>query len=237
MTSSNITIGLLGDVALHGLFCKEPEKNKARFEEISTILQEPDLVFANLETPLWGNGEVNELKTKGPGVLLHTQQKIAKEVLPLLNIAAVSLANNHIYDCKESGIRNTIACLEELNIPFTGAGYKQEHLEPAIIEKNGRTVAFAAYVHETTRPAVEKDGGVFVNFFDEKKIIATIDVLKKAGHHVVISLHWGVDYSFYPTLTQRKAAKQFIDAGADIIMGHHPHTVQPYESYKKGYIM
>ena len=51
-----------------------------------------------------------------------------------------------------------------------------------------------------------------------------------------MSLHWGVDYSFYPTNDQIRMAKLFIDSGADIIMGHHPHTIQPYEKYKKSYI-
>ncbi|MCP5104677.1 MAG: CapA family protein [bacterium] len=236
MKRTKKTIALLGDVALNGLFNKEPENNKRRFKEVTGLLQAAGQVFANLETPAWGDGAYNENKQNQKGVLLYTQQEVLREVLPLLNITAVSLANNHVYDCHKQGLLYTIRCLESLKIGFTGAGFKQKHLEPVVMTKNGCITGFAAYVHPSTRPMVSKESGVLVNYFDEDKIIAGIKQLKKTCHCVILSLHWGVDYSFYPTRYQREVSKRFIDAGADIIMGHHPHTVQPYEIYNGGFI-
>lgn len=236
MNRTALTVALLGDVALNGLFSKEPEKNRGRLNEVGELLQMADLVFANLETPVWGGGELHHNKKERMGVLLYTGRDVVEEVLPLLNINAVSLANNHIYDCKEKGLKNTVHCLEALNVKFTGAGYGPHHLEPVVIEKNGWSVGFLAYVHQSTHPVVGGETGLHINLYDEEAIVAGIRKLKKECGHVILSLHWGVDYSFYPTRRQREAGKRFIDAGADIILGHHPHTVQPYEVYKNGLI-
>ncbi|MCP4219532.1 MAG: CapA family protein [bacterium] len=224
-----VDFALLGDVALHGLFCSEQEKNTSRFTGVQQLLQERDIVFANLETPLEGSGEINELKQGKKGVILCSKKEVYDAVLPLLNIDVVSLANNHIYDCKAEGIRNTIDCLENLGIKFTGGGYKAEHLEPVIIEKNGLTIGFTAYVHDSTNHMVPQDAGVFVNRYDEEIIIDQIKELKKICDCLILSLHWGVDYSYYPTLLQRKAGARFAEAGVDILMGHHAHTVQPFD--------
>lgn len=236
MNGTPLTVALLGDVALNGLFGKEPEKNRDRFNEVAELLQMTDLVFANLETPVWGGGELHHCKNDRVGGLLYSCREVVEEVLPMLNISAVSLANNHIYDCKEKGLENTVHCLEVLNTPFTGAGNRPRHLEPVVIKKNGLSVGFLAYVHESTKPLMGGETGLYINLYDEDAIIAGIEKLKKTCGHVILSLHWGVDYSFYPTRFQREAAKRFIDAGAAVILGHHPHTVQPYEIYNDGFI-
>ncbi len=236
MNRSPLTVALLGDVALNGLFNKEPEKNRDRFKEMGELLQMTDLVFANLETPVWGGSTPHRKKEERKGALLYSGREVVEEVLPMLNISAVSLANNHIYDCGENGLKNTVHCLEALNIAFTGAGYEPRHKGPAIVRENGCAIGFPAYVHKSTEPPAGDETGFHINVYDEETIIAGITKLKKECDHIILSLHWGVDYSFYPTRYQREAAKRFIDAGADIILGHHPHTVQPYEVYNDGLI-
>ncbi len=235
MQDKSVLIALLGDVALHGLYCEESDKNKNRFNGIATILEKTDLNIANLETPVQGNGETNDLKKGKKGIIHFTQDSVVKEILPILNINAVSLANNHIYDCKTSGITNTSLCLEQMNIEYTGAGNKLENIEPMIFNINNQNIGFIAYVHQSTNPMVE-NRSIFLNLFDEEKIIGDIKKLKKKCLCIIVSLHWGIDYSFYPTRTQREISKRLIDSGADIIMGHHSHTVQPYEIYKNKFI-
>lgn len=236
MEKNSIQVALLGDVALHGLFNREPEKNKERFADVKEILQEADLVFANLEAPVWGGGHLNTKKKEKYGVLLYSDPRVIETVLPMLNIKAVSLANNHIYDCKRQGVENTIGCMEKMGIHFTGAGTGEKHLEPAIIHHNGTRIGFMAYVHPSSSPLADMNSEVMLNVFDMEKMLGEIEILKRQCDWIILSIHWGVDYSFYPTKEQRRIYRRFVDAGVNIIMGHHSHTVQPYERYNNGLI-
>ncbi len=243
--AGGFSIALLGDVALAGLFREEPGGNVGRFAGVAPLLGEADLVFANLETPVVEDiAGLNLAKKEQFGVLLHTDKAVAETVLPLLNISVVSLANNHIFDGGFDGVKQTVRCLEHLGIRFTGAGTCPGHVEPVIIEKNGRRLGFMAYVHESSHPLGDGDreaagsggSGFYINLFDEDKILAEVKELKKRCDTVILSLHWGIDYSHYPGEEQQRVSKRFIEAGVDIIMGHHPHTVQPFEKHSEGFI-
>ena len=152
------------------------------------------------------------------------------------NVNCVSLANNHIYDCKMSGLKATISVLDELDIYHTGAGWEEQHIEPVIIETGGNKLGFLAYVDIKTNPKTENFPELFINYFEIENVTKDIQQLKKDADKIIVSIHWGADYSYYPTPKQIKLAHTIIDAGADIIMGHHSHTFQPYEAYKHGYI-
>ncbi len=228
----NRNITLLGDIAFTGLLSKEPHKNPERFQEVTPILNNSNMVFANLEVPVKASESVNEHKN----FIHYSLPEPTEQLLKLLNIGCVSLANNHIYDCKLDGLKATIGILDKLGIYHTGAGWKQEHIEPVIIEKDGLNVAFLAYVDKSTNPKTESYPELLINYFEINRVIEEINKLKGNVDKIICSIHWGVDYSYYPTPQQRVIAKKLIDAGADIIMGHHPHTLQPYEKYKEGYI-
>ena len=227
-------ITLIGDICLDGLFYLEPEKNLNRMQSLFPYFQESDFVFANLESPLEGNGEVNENKDRL--LIQYSSERVFTEILPKLNLTALSLANNHIYDCKTSGIENTLTCLKQLNIQFTGAGLSHEHIEPMFIKHNGYKIGFLSYVDENTNPQIDSSAKIFINYYDEEKVISDICATKPKCDFLIVSLHWGIDYSFYPTKYQSDVSKKFIDAGANIIMGHHTHTLQPFERYKNGII-
>lgn len=235
MNSNRLIMSLLGDVALNGLFVSQPEKNRERFNEVNEVLQKSSMVFANLETPLQGNEGFNKEKYS-KGVIHYSTEGVYDQVIPGLNLTAVSLANNHIFDWNESGVKNTIKYLEKSGIKFTGAGCTEAHIEPVIMEKNHKRTAFLAYVHKDTNPMVPENSGILVNYFSEEKIIKEIGNIRNNCDFIILSIHWGVDYSFYPTKYQRLASHKLIDAGVDVIMGHHPHTLQPLEKYKNGLI-
>ena len=220
----------LGDIAITGLLTSDHRKNPSRFEEIISLNY--GYGIANLECPIFVPNSQNEHKN-----FIHASDKIAsQQILNLLNIKCVSLANNHIYDCKMSGLRATINMLKEINVKHTGAGWKKEHIEPVIFDYLEEKIAFLAYVDISTNPKTENFSELFINYINENEIIKKLNELKSKVNRIILSLHWGVDYSFYPTNKQRRMAKLFIDSGADIIMGHHPHTIQPYEKYKNSYI-
>ena len=225
-------IALIGDVALNGLFCSDKDGNTNRLLAISKQLEDCGLVFANLETPVIGKtDEFNKEKVHGKGILNYTKRDVLTHSLSLLNVSAVSLANNHIYDCGIEGVKETIDCLDENGVLHTGAGLKREHIDPVFMEVDGVRIGFISYVDSSTNPCIPDNSGIFVNYLDEEKVCKDIIEAKKECDKLLLSLHWGPDYSHYPYKHQRIAVKEFVKAGADVIIGHHSHTVQPYEEF------
>jgi poly-gamma-glutamate synthesis protein (capsule biosynthesis protein) len=227
-----INFALLGDLAYNGLISSQPEKNLLRYSKINTILADIDIVFANLEVPVKAGIEENEFKK----VNYYSELSVTKELLKNQNVGCVSLANNHIYDYKMSGLRATIELLEEMNIYHTGAGWTQEHVDPVIICKDDKKYGFIAYVDKSTNPGAENFPELFINYLDVDRIKQDIDLIRNKVDVLICSLHWGIDYSFYPTKEQVSIAHELADSGIDIVMGHHPHTIQPFEQYMDAYI-
>lgn len=220
-------LALLGDLAFNGLIREQPEKNHKRFQVIVPILNSADLVFGNLEMPIKVDNSVNEHKA----FIHYSLLEPTKDLLKLLNVGCVSLANNHIYDCKMPGLRATINMLDQLAIYHTGAGWSPEHVEPVIIDTIDCKIAFLAYVDKSTNPGTENSSELLINYFDIKRVISDIERVRNDVDRIIISIHWGNDYSNFYTQNQRDLGIKMIHSGADIIMGHHPHTLQTYETY------
>jgi len=224
---------LLGDLALNGLFVFDKINNIKRIKEVAEVIDKSGFSICNLEVPVKGNdSDLNPDKN----IYFYTDSDVVKEILPLLKIKVVSLANNHIGDYGISGVKNTIDILDELKIKHTGAGTKREHLNPVLFNISEYKVAFFAYVDKSTNPKTEKFKDIFINYFNLEKVIEDIDSIRKSVDKIICNIHWGKDYSRFFTKDQQIVARKIIDAGADIIMGHHPHTYQPYERYKHGLI-
>ena len=225
-------ITFLGDIAFTGILSKETEKNEERFKEVSPILSNSDLVFANLEVPV----KVDESQNDNKPFIHYSLPEPTKQLLKMLNIGCVSLANNHIYDCKMPGLKATINILDKLGIYHTGAGWLPEHVEPVIINSGNNKIGFLSYVDQSTNPETENFPELYINYFSLDKVKSDIEKIRNRVDKIILCIHWGVDYSLYQTPEQVSIARDLINAGADIIMGHHPHTLQPYEKHKKGYI-
>lgn len=217
-------IALIGDIGLGGIISSQPDKNSYRFKIVSDKLKKYDLVFANLETPVESE---TYLDIKGK-ILLSANKDVTKDVLRQLKVSCVSLANNHIFDGKMDGLRNTIGLLDNQGIAHTGAGWKKKHIDPVIIKNESVSIAFLAYVDINTNPGTESYSNLFINYLEPKKIIKDIQGLKNKVDKIILSLHWGKDYSHYPTNHQISLSDSFLDAGVDIIMGHHSHVLQPF---------
>jgi len=225
-------IALIGDIAFNGIISSEPSENEERYSKIVPVLRNAQLVFANLEVPVKTDNERNEYKS----IIHYSDSLVTQDMLKRLNISCVSLANNHIYDCKMSGLKGTISLLDQLGIYHTGAGWRDDHLDPVIIVNDGIKVGFMAFVDKSTNPKTEKFPGVLINYFDAEDVKEKISELRPVVDKIICSVHWGEDYSYYPTPKQIKVARELVDEGADIIMGHHTHTLQPFEIYKDSYI-
>ncbi len=215
----------LGDLAFTGLLSLDPQRNTSRFEAVVPVLRQASMVFANLEVPV----KVDESRNPNKSFIHHALPEPTASLLPMLNIGCVSLANNHIYDCGLTGLQATIALLDEAGIAHTGAGWLPHHLEPVVVEADGLRIAFLAFVSPSTKPRTEGLPSLLLNYFDPESVASQVAAVRSVADLVVVSIHWGRDYSFYPTTGQVEAARQLAHAGAHIIMGHHPHTLQPFQ--------
>ena len=222
---NSTSIALMGDIAATGLISEDLLNNPARYKEPSDLLNKMDLAIANLEVPVKAGQEFNEFKDK----YHFADIEATRQVLNLLNIGMVSLANNHVYDLKMAGLKATIELLDSMGVKHTGAGWKGEHIEPVLVQLKNKKIAFLAYVDEGTNPKTENFKELYLNYYTLEKVILDVKKIKDKVDFVIVSVHWGVDYSFYPTRTQVEMARKLASEGVDILMGHHPHTLQPFE--------
>jgi poly-gamma-glutamate synthesis protein (capsule biosynthesis protein) len=200
---------------------------------ISELISSSDIAFANLETPL----------TEGAGVpfgsMLFRSDPDTAYALGRAGFSVVSLANNHSMNFGEKGLADTFAALRSSGIRYTGAGTnKKEAYKPACIEKGGIRFAFLAYVDPSLVPdsyeaAAAASGVAFMNDDLMKK---EIKKAKRGADFVIVSMHAGAEYSNSASLRQKEFARAAIDAGADLVIGQHPHVVQPIEKYHGKYI-
>lgn len=196
-------------------------------DPLKELLASCDIVFANLECTLAGPERV----TTEPRVISSERQ-----VRSLLDagINVVTLANNHAFDCVEGGFLRVAQLLDSMGVSWCGAGRNLvEAFQPAILEVGGMKLAFIGAVDVSTgqyRFAGESVSGVAPLACDKLKRI--IRDLHAQVDHVIVSLHWGMERFKIPSPQQIDLARAFIDAGASVLLGHHPHVLQGTENYK-----
>jgi poly-gamma-glutamate capsule biosynthesis protein CapA/YwtB (metallophosphatase superfamily) len=207
------------------------------FEKVSFYLNMGDVVFANLETPLTASSHGLDKNRK---IVLKAEPE-SVVALTSAGINLVSLANNHIMDYYEKGLMDTIELLDLNNIAYAGAGEDiDEARNPAIIEKNGLKIGLLAY---TDMAELVFAGNPYLSFAagNEKSGVAprkyeiVMEDVSKAREQVdllAVSLHWGIEESFKIAPEQVEFARNLIDNGVDLILGHHPHQFQGIEMYK-----
>jgi len=204
------------------------------FRETYQITTAGDIVFANLESPI----------IKGP--IIETGQMVFRtdpqsvEGLKFGGFNVLSLANNHMKNYGQEGIEKTIEYLDQAGIAYTGAGLDIEKArQPAIMEIQGIKFGFIAYTDGSFTPnnyeATENRAGS--PFLKTEILIEGISNLKERVDVIIVSMHAGTEYSNTPNQKQIDFAHTAIDNGASLVIGHHPHVVQPIEQYKNGYIL
>ncbi len=175
-----------------------------------------DIISANLEGAVTNNGE------HYPPVMAY-DFAFAPELIAKFkdyNFNFFNLANNHFADQGEQGIRETRENLDKLHISYSGCQDKKlGDCSAKILHIAGKKVAFAGL-------------SMVYGVFEQKEAENIITSLASSTDLVVVNIHWGVEYQHQFNKTQQTVAHQLIDAGADIIIGHHPHVVEGMEVYK-----
>jgi len=186
-----------------------------------------DIVFANIECTLAG---CKTVPTEPRVVSTEKQIKSLRNT----GINVVTLGNNHMFDCLDEGFHRMRDVLSGLGIPWCGAGLNiEEAFQPAIIETHGLLLAFLGIVDKSSGPFRFADKSTSgVTPFDTGMICRIIKNLRCKVDHVIISPHWGEERFRIPSPEQIKQARAFVDAGASMVLGHHPHVIQGMEIYR-----
>jgi len=228
-----VKISFLGDISFNNEYNDLFQSKINPFKDVQPILEDSDFVIGNLECLAEGDLGENLLKKPRLKTSLETLN-----YLKFLNIKLVSLANNHVYDNLHDGFIKTTSFLDKNNIKYIGAGLSPEEArKPYIIEQDSIKICILAYVHQDTNPNIPDDSRIFVNWFDKNLIINDLDA-NKENDFVVLLLHWGgkMEGANFPDYKLIRLGQEFIEAGANLIIGQHSHTFQPYQTIYSNYI-
>ncbi|SKB15909.1 conserved hypothetical protein [Planktothrix sp. PCC 11201] len=188
--------------------------------------QDADLAMVNLENPLTRS----TLRRPNKQFNFKADPEAVK-VLTEGGIDIVNLANNHTMDYGEPGLMETIATLDQAGIKTVGAGRDmKEARRPSIIEVKGQRIAYLGYYDADFHAATETLAGTNPRY--DQQVAADIKAIRDQVDWVVVNYHWGVELAEYPGDWQIDLARFTIDQGADVVIGHHPHTLQGAEIYK-----
>jgi poly-gamma-glutamate synthesis protein (capsule biosynthesis protein) len=195
-----------------------------------------DLGVANLECPLTDRGAPLPGK-KYTFAADHPEDTAA--ALRQLGFDVVSLANNHILDYGQVGLADTTAALSRAGVGWAGAGSdRAAAYAPALVERDGLRIAILAFGGTEYMPAQYQawwaagdDHPGIAPLLPQADLLAAVARARADVDLLVVSLHWGLEYAEV-TAAQRELGRAVIEAGADVVFGHHPHVVQPVEFWQ-----
>ncbi len=194
---------------------------------VRRVISGADLAIANFENPA-----PDKFRWHTSGTVFSADPGII-DGLATAGIDYVGLANNHIGDAGRAGVLQTIKNVTKRGLAYSGAGEDDAAARaPAMLEVNGTTVAVLAYdaIYKPYHATASRIGSAA---FTVKNVTADVKAARRAGADVVIVFpHWGREYAYAPTTTQRTQAHAIIDAGADMIIGNHAHYAAGMEAYK-----
>lgn len=190
------------------------------FEKISSTLLDNDIVIGNLEGPITENKSISLGTIAGStNNYYFTFDPSWADTLYKNNVKIVNIGNNHILNFKRGGLYSTKKYLDQANIGYFGS---PDYPKSISSEINGTKITFISYNEFSYLPE-----GIEV-----KSTIEEIQKAKGFSDIIIVLPHWGIEYNLNVSENQRTIARDFINAGADIIIGTHPHVIEPIEIYK-----
>jgi len=192
------------------------------FDKVRDTLKKPNCTIVNLESPIKGEKPQTQINS-----LIFAAKPESVEALTDGGIDAVTLANNHITDQGQAGLAETQAKLNENKIAYSGADTDANKAKQAkILTCDNVKIGLIGATYGTNFPA----DGVNVAHIDE--ITDAIKQARPLVDYLIVYPHWGTEYNASPSPYQKELAHGYIDAGADLVVGSHPHVLQPVEIYK-----
>lgn len=235
-----IVIGAVGDVLLHGPLQKQGYKSgfASLWKGLLPLMEDPDIMYANLEGPAAKGTSKSGKAVKDPGLVfdgsvysgypLFNYNPVIVRDLKNSGVDIVSTANNHAMDRTATGVRKTIEALDEYGLPYIGTRKSKNQDFFTVMENKNWKIGWIACAFDTNGIPDKED--LVLDCFDGR-VSQLIHSLKKSVDAVIVTPHWGVEYQTSPNAQQKKYARQWIEDGAQAVIGSHPHVPQPWEKY------
>jgi len=228
----HFTMSAIGDIMCHNSQYKDAYISSTGtydfsyvFEDIKDYISNADIAIGNLETTFAGKsrGYSNYPQFNTPEQLAYNLKDFGIDVL--------STANNHSMDTYFSGITSTLNYLDDAGISHVGTNVTAEDQNKILIkEVNGIKIAFLAFTYGTNGIPVPKDKSFAVNLIDNDFILEQLSLAKQQNPDLIcVNMHWGIEYQKKQNSEQEKLANLLFENGVDIILGSHPHVLQPME--------
>ena len=220
------SIAFTGDISFSKYMTDAWKKEDLLDETVSGFLHSADHVVANVECALSAD-------TAKTGALRHTSDPAAGAFIKeKLNSKIWSLANNHILDCGGKGLLDTLQVARDNGCQTLGADENREAAaKPVFLEEAGGIGIFSVTFNMKSMETPDEEPGVFF-WKDTERIQKTIDLIKSKCRWCVMVVHGqNCEFTHLPLPISRDRMKSFLDMGADIVVGHHPHVVQNYERF------
>ncbi len=230
--STTFSMSVIGDIMCHNTQYKDAynsSKNKYDFsyvfDNIKTYIKTADIAVGNLETTFAG-----EKVGYSSYPTFNTPEALADN-LKSLGIDVLSTANNHSLDKGYAGIESTINYLDKADISHTGTFKSEEDQNKILIkEVKGIKIAFLSYTYGTNGIPVPSNKKYCINLIDKDLIKKHLELAKAENPDIIcVSMHWGIEYQTTQNKEQENLANFLFENGVDIILGSHPHVLQPME--------
>ncbi len=222
-----------GDVMLSrsvGRFARQHGDPALPMRDIAPLFAAADIAFVNLEAPFSDRGKLVE-----SGMIFKAEPEMIGG-LELAGIDIVSTANNHARDCDRYGVEFTLDWLERHGIAAVGSAKTGEEVHAGtILERNATRFGFLAYTYDQSN-GNHRDVDDRIAGLDVARMQRDVVSLRGRADVVIVSMHAGIEYMPHPCKQQEEFAHAAIDAGARVVVGHHPHVVQPWERVGHGVI-
>jgi len=225
--TTSMSLAAIGDILIHSTVYNDAKTDngydfKPMIANVKDLLENADITIANQET-IVGGTEI--------GLSTYPSFNSPYEVADAFKDAGVdivSIANNHTLDRGEKAIISATNYINKIGMEYTG-GYQspEDKSRIRVLNQNGINIAFLSYTYGTNGIPVPKGKDHLVNLIDMALIKKDIKAAKEIADVVSVSMHWGNEYQLLPNDHQKQLAQQLADEGVDLIIGHHPHVLQP----------
>lgn len=229
---TTIHLSATGDIMCHLTNIKNAYNSVSKdydfsnvFKNIKDYTESADITIGNLETTFAGS-------SRGyTGYPTFNTPEILGKNLKDIGIDVVSTANNHCMDKGYSGLESTLNFLDKYGLDHTGTSRSKEEQDTILIKDvKGIKIAFLSYTYGTNGITIPSDKNYSVNLIDKELIKKHIAYAKEQNVDVIcVNMHWGTEYKLTPTSTQNELSEFLFKNGVDIILGSHPHVLEPME--------
>ncbi len=229
----NITFTACGDNLIHpNIYIDASYRGTAEkeydflpmYENVADFISSADIAFINQETVMAGA----EYGYSGYPCF-NAPRQLGLDMVDI-GFDVVNIANNHMLDMGAAGLEDTIEFWKEQPVTLLGGylNYDDAHTVRTL-EKDGVIIAFLSYTLSTNGIVKSASSEVEIPYIDDGTILADMEKAREIGDILIVSMHWGEENTQTPTAEQKRLAGLIANAGADVILGHHSHTVQPIE--------